>query len=193
MKAPTERESRGSGGQAAALRHTRILCLAAFLTAMSFLLGYIAKTIQGTGPLRFTLEGLPIVLSGMVLGPLYGALTGLAADLLSCLLAGQAPLPLVSVGAAAVGLVPGLLSLLLPPMKDGKPSILRMLLFSGPAHLIGSMLIKTLALAELYGPLPVLLLRIPLYLVIPLIESALLRLLLGSPAVKRELERLVKK
>ena len=104
MKAPTERESRGSGGQAAALRHTRILCLAAFLTAMSFLLGYIAKTIQGTGPLRFTLEGLPIVLSGMVLGPLYGALTGLAADLLSCLLAGQAPLPLVSAGAAAVGL-----------------------------------------------------------------------------------------
>ncbi len=192
MKEPTKRARRGRGGQAAAIRHTRMLCLAAFLCALSFLLGYIAKTIQGTGPIRFTLEGLPIILAGITLGPVYGALVGLSADLLSCLLSGQAPLPLIAVGAATVGLVPGILSRLLP-LGEGKPRWLHMLFFTAPAHILGSMLLKTLALAHLFGSLPALLLRIPLYIVIPLIESTLLTLLLGSVAVRRELERLVKK
>ncbi len=172
-------------------RHTRLLCLAAFLTALSFLLGYIAKSIQGTGPVRFTLEGLPIVLAGAVLGPVYGALAGLAADLLSCLLAGQAPIPLIALGAAAVGLVPGVICRILP-LPSGKPRFFHLLLLSGGAHLVGSILLKTLGLAMWY-PLPLLLWRIPLYLLVILLESTVLSLLLGSFAVRRELERLVRK
>lgn len=188
MKEPSER--RRAPGQAA-MRHTRLLCLAAFLCALSFLLGYIAKTVQGTGPIRFTLEGLPIVLAGILLGPVYGALSGLAADLLSCLFAGQAPLPLIAVGAAAVGLVPGIISRFLP-LREGKPSYKRLSLHFLSAHLVGSILLKTAALAHLIGPLPVLLLRIPLYIAVSLIEAGLLSLLLGSSAVRRELERLLK-
>lgn len=179
----------------AALRHTRMLCLAAFLTALSFLLGLLAKTIQGAGPLRFTIEGLPIVLAGITLGPLHGATVGVAADLLSCLLAGQTPLPLITVGAATVGLVPGLLGLLLrrryrPTAMPPRYPIL--LLLDGSAHLVGSILIKTAALADFYDLAAVIIWRVPLYIGVILIESYLLLILLRSVTVRREIERLLK-
>lgn len=179
----------------AALRHTRILCLAAFLTALSFLLGLLAKTLQGAGPLRFTIEGLPVVLAGITLGPLYGATVGIAADLLSCLLAGQTPLPLITVGAATVGLIPGLLGLLLrrrycPTAVPPRYSL--MLLLDGCAHLVGSILLKTAALTEFYGITAVILWRTPLYISIIFIESYLLFVLLRSVTVRRELERLTR-
>ena len=49
----------------------RRLCLAAFLVALSFLLGWLAKALQGTSPLRFTVEGLPILLGGLCLGGVF--------------------------------------------------------------------------------------------------------------------------
>ena len=179
----------------AALRHTRILCLAAFLTALSFLLGLLAKTIQGAGPLRFTIEGLPVVLAGITLGPLYGATVGIAADLLSCLLAGQTPLPLITLGAATVGLVPGLIALArrrhyCPTATP--PRYRQMLLFDGSAHLFGSILLKTAALTEFYGISAVILWRTPLYIGVSIIESYLLYILLRSATVRREIERLIK-
>lgn len=177
-----------------ARRHTRMLCLAALLAALSFLLGLIAKAIQGTGPLRITFEGLPVVFAGVALGPILGAVVGVVADLLSCLLSGQAPLPLITVGAAAVGAVPGLLALLL--FRKGRPfaervPFLTVLLFDGCAHAIGSVIIKSLALSRFYG-FNTLLWRLPIYLVIVAVESYLLYMLLRSSAVRRELERLVK-
>lgn len=176
----------------AAKRHTRILCVASFLAALSFLLGLVAKTFQGAGPLRFTLEGLPIVFSGIALGPFYGALVGVSADLLSCLLAGQAPLPVITIGAGMVGLVPGLLSRLVyrkTPLTAARPRYLTLLLFEGGAHLVGSIAIKTLALMQFYGITAVILWRAPLYIGIILIETYMLYILLGSQAVRRELER----
>ena len=181
---------------AAAMRHTRVLCVASFLAALSFLLGLVAKTFQGAGPLRFTLEGLPIVFAGMAIGPFYGTLVGVSADLLSCLLAGQAPLPLITIGAATVGLIPGLLSRLVfkaTPMTAARPRFVTLLLLDGAAHLIGSIIIKTAALTQFYGVNAVILWRAPLYLAIILIESYMLYILLGSQAVRRELERQLRK
>ncbi len=191
----TEKQRPQRARHRAALRHTRMLCLAAFLTALSFLLGLLAKTLQGAGPLRFTIEGLPVVLGGMTLGPLYGTLIGVAADLLSCLLAGQAPLPLIAVGAATVGFVPGMLGLIL--RRRYRPTAVPpryplMLLFDGCAHLVGSILLKTAALTEFYGVSAVILWRTPLYIGIIFIESYLLYILLRSATVRRELERLLK-
>ena len=186
-KAPTER-------RAAALRHTRILCLAAFLAALSFLLGLIAKTLQGTGPLRLTFEGLPVVFAGITLGPVAGAAVGILADLLSCLLSGQSPLPLITVGAALVGLAPGILARLL--RRGGRPLAAPMrfplvLLLDGVAHALGSVIVKSLALSAFYG-FDTLLLRLPIYVGIVLLESYLLYALLRAPLVRRELERLLK-
>ena len=175
-----------------ALQHTRRLCLAAMLTALSFLLGWLAKTIQGAGPLRFTIEGMPIVLAGISLGPFFGALVGVAADLLSCLLAGQAPLPLITVGAALVGLLPGLLCINRYRPTVMPPRYPCLLILEGITHLIASIGVKTAALIQFYDLHAIILWRGPLYIGVALLESYLLYLLLRSPTVRRELERLLK-
>lgn len=180
----------------AAIYHTRVLCVASFLAALSFLLGLVAKTFQGAGPLRFTMEGLPIVFAGMALGPFYGTLVGVSADLLSCLLAGQAPLPVITVGAGTIGLVPGLLSRFVfrrTPLTAARPRFVTLLMLDGLGHLVGSIIIKTLALMRFYGITAVILWRTPLYIGIILIETYLLYILLGSQAVRRELERQLRK
>lgn len=179
--------------RAAAVRHTRILCLAAFLAALSFLLGLLAKSIQGTSPLRFTVEGLPAVFAGVTIGPILGAVVGVAADLLSCLLAGQAPLPLISIGAALIGFIPGVLSRLLLRQREqhGKPNYPFVLLCDGAAHAIGSVLVKSAALSSFYG-FDTLLWRLPIYVGVVLLESYLLYALLRTDAVRQELERLIK-
>ena len=179
----------------AAIWHTRVLCVASFMAALSFLLGLVAKTFQGAGPLRFTLEGLPIVFAGMALGPFYGALVGVSADLLSCLLAGQAPLPVITIGAGMVGLVSGILGRILfrrTPLTAARPRFVILLLCDGLAHLVGSVIIKTLALMQFYGITAVILWRTPLYIGIILIETYMLYILLGSQAVRRELERQIR-
>ena len=188
MKQKNERQGRLTR------RATYVLCLAAFLAALSFLLGLLAKTIQGTSPLRVTLEGMPVVLSGMMLGPLVGAAVGVAADLLSCLLAGQSPLPLITVGAALLGFVPGLLTPLLYRGARAytlRPRFLTVLLLDGAAHAVGSVTVKSIALSAFYG-FNTLVLRAPIDLGITLLESYRLYLLLRSADVRRELERLLK-
>ena len=176
---------------AATLRHTKRLTSAALLAALSFLLGFLAKAIQGTSPLRVTIEGLPIVLSGIVLGPFYGAAVGVVADLTSCISAGQTPLPLIALGSALVGLVPGVLSRLFlrgeRPLA-APPHFLLLLIFDGCAHALGSVLVKSFELSRWYG-FNTLIFRLPIYCGIILIESYLLYLLLRSAAVRREIER----
>lgn len=178
----------------ATLRHTKRLTVAALLSALSFLLGLLAKTLQGSNPLRFTLEGLPIVLSGAILGPFYGAAVGIVADLASCLMSGMTPLPLITLGSALVGLTPGLLS---RPFMRGErplatpPRFPLLLLLEGCAHTVGSLLVKSCALAGLFGMSypTMLVLRLPIYCGVVALESTLLYLLLRSPAVRREIER----
>ena len=181
----------GRGSHAASLRHTKRLTSAALLAALSLLLGFLAKAAQGTGPLRLTVEGLPIVLAGIVLGPFYGAAVGVVADLASCLSAGQTPLPLVALGSALVGLVPGVLSR--PFMRRERPlaappRFWLLLFFDGCAHAAGSVLVKSIALSRWYG-FNTLIFRLPIYCGIILLESYLLYLLLRSAAVRREIER----
>ncbi len=169
-------------------KNIRVLCVAALLCAVSFALAYFAKAIQGSSPLRFTIEGLPIVLSGLLFGPAVGALVGIGADLLSCAMTAMAVNPLITVGAAAIGIVSGLFSHYLWT-KEGLARIVLSDLFS---HLIGSMVIKSVALHAYGYPWPTLALRIPIYLAVIVIESALLHLLLRSSILQKEISRIRK-
>ena len=189
-----EQQGGGRGHRAAIRHHTRLLCMAAFLSALSFLLGLLAKMIQGAGPLRLTVEGMPVVFAGMTMGPVIGAAVGATADLLSCLLAGQAPLPLITVGAATVGAVSGLVPYFFRHRgrRFGSPwPFPLVLLCDGAAHALGSILIKSYALSDFYGFNP-LLFRVLIYLAVIALESYLLYALLRSAAIRRELERLLR-
>ena len=64
------------------------LTLAAMLVAMSVVIGIFCKSVLnfGGGLFRITFENLPIIISGLLFGPIVGGVTGIASDLISYLL-----------------------------------------------------------------------------------------------------------
>lgn len=167
--------------------HLRRLAVAALLAAVSLLCGKFLAIPVGT-VMRFSFENLPILLAGMMLGPVLGVLTGVVADLVGCLMVGYAINPLVTLGAACIGLVGGVLFRLLSKL----PLLWRVSGTVLAAHLVGSVLIKTFGLAVFYDmPFIILLLwRLLNYMIVGVAEGALLYYLLKNDAVRRRLENL---
>ncbi len=159
------------------------MTIAAMLVAMSVVIGIFCKTYLnfGLGLFRITFENLPIILSGILYGPIVGAFVGAASDLVSYLLSPQTYPPnlVVTAGAAAVGAVSGFVSRLVVKKKGRRQIILSGAL----AHVTGSMIIKTLGLYQFYGIL--VLWRIPLYLVIASVEIFIICLLLDRASFRR--------
>lgn len=173
------------------LYNVRVLTFAASMTAVSYLLGALAKLLQGTGVLRLTLENLPVIFSAILCGPFVGAAVGAGADILSCLTAGQPWNPLITVGVVVIGLVAGFLG---RKIRPGTSSFLPILRVELAAHFLGSVLIKSAALAWLFRvDIAYLSLRIPIYLAISLIETFILFFLFSSPALLRPLEGIMRK
>ena len=61
------------------------LTLAAMLVAMSVVIGIFCKSVLnfGAGLFRVTFENIPIIISGLLFGPIVGGVSGLASDLIS--------------------------------------------------------------------------------------------------------------
>ena len=174
----------------------RALVIAGLLAAMSLILG---KFLQIPNPfseiVRISFENLPLILAGLLLGPIAGAMTGAVADLVGCLLYGYSINPIITVGAASVGLVAGLVGILL----SRAPLFARVATAGVAAHLVGSVGIKTAGLAAWYlakyelGYMQLLGLRALNYTVIAILEILLLYALLRNRGVSRQLERMCKK
>lgn len=151
------------------------LTIAAMLTALSIIIGFFCKNYFnfGNGLFRITFENFPIILSGILFGPMTGALVGAGADILSFVLSTQtlAISPIVTIGAALVGATAGFVSHLLRK-KEGVGKIV---ISAAAAHLIGSVLVKSAGLYAYYGI--AVLWRIPLYFCIGTAEIALICLL----------------
>lgn len=160
----------------------RSLTIAAMLTAVSVIIGIFCKNLLnfGNGLFRITFENLPIILSGILFGPLVGGLVGIATDLISYLLSNQVYPPnlIVTLGAFLIGVLSGAVSRL--PFRR---ETARVILSASVAHLIGSVLVKSFGLYQYYGVL--VLWRIPLYLVISSVEILLLCLLLRRKSIQR--------
>ena len=168
----------------------RVLCFAAMLAAMSVILACFAKLLFGPGPLRITFENLPIIFGGISFGPFVGAIIAVVADLCSCLLSGQAPNPLIVVGSVSIGFVSGFLG---GYIFRGRRYVSALLieLFT---HVIGSMILKTLALRYYFHfGWAVLVLRFPVYVLVIAAESYLLYLLFCSRQLRTLTERMRKK
>ena len=166
--------------------YLKAMILAAFCAALSIVCGkYLAIT---SDVLRFSFENLPVILAGVLLGPLFGAATGTVADLVGCFLVGYTVNPLVTLGAAAIGLCSGLcfrfLRLALP---------WRLALTVATAHLIGSVGIKTAGLAAWYS-MPfwqLVLWRLLNYAILGVLEGVILFLLLRSKAIQKQVQPLL--
>ena len=161
----------------------RTLTLSAMLTAMSVVIGMFCKTFLsfGGGLVRITFENLPVIFSGIIFGPLTGAVVGACSDLVSYLLSPQIYPPnlIVTLGAASVGFISGLVSRFVIK-KQGYAQIITA---ASSAHIIGSMIIKTIGLFQFYQW--AVLWRIPLYIVISTLEILIMCLLYKTAAIRR--------
>lgn len=163
------------------LRNVKVLTVSAMMIAMSAVIGYVCKTIPalnlGTG-LRITFENLPIIVSGVMFGPIIGGCVGCLADLLSCLFSGQTPMPWVLVGSISVGVVAGISS----KFFIRRNGFLKLIVAELLAHLIGSMIIKTAALYVIFGP--IVFFRIPMSIGIAAVEIVLLCIMYKNKTVR---------
>lgn len=158
------------------------------LTAMSVVIGIFCKNFLsfGGGLFRITFENLPIILSGILMGPTVGVGVGIASDFISYLLSAQIYPPniIVTLGAGAVGLSSGIMS----KYVIKKRGYLQIILSGAVAHVLGSMIIKPIGLFVFYSWAVVW--RIPLYLIIAPLEIVVICLLYRNASFRRLLERI---
>ncbi len=158
------------------------------MTALCVVVGLVCKTYMTFGAIRVTFENIPVLLAGMVLGPIYGAVVGIASDLVSAPLSGFGVNPVITLGAASVGFVGGFVWKYLFKKKSFLSSLTSVL----SAHVIGSMLVKSIGLYMYAYPVQMLLLRIPLYLAIGLVESYVVYVLTRNKAISKFSEEVKK-
>jgi len=151
----------------------RTLTMLALLTAMSIIFARVFTV--STGFLRFNLGALPTHLAAVWFGPV-----GALADMIGGTLSGYSINPLITLGAGSVGLVSGLLYRSLHEMRLG----LRLQISILAGHLVGSVVINSLALHLFYGyQWALLAARIPNALVLSVVNTLLVRILLENKAL----------
>ena len=166
------------------LYSAKVITASGLLTAACVILATVAKYIFNESALRLTVECLPIFIGSFAFGPVVGGAIAVGADLIACVIAGMAPNPLITIGACYVGVTAGVVYKYC--FKKRFPSArITLAVFSG--HIVGSMMIKTLALQIYYRMGPIVLLRIPIYLVIATVESIVLCMLFKNKGLKKEI------
>ena len=169
----------------------KVMVAASFLAALSIVLGkYLAFNIGQI--FRLSFENLPIILAATSFGPFVGMAVGIVADLVGCLMVGYDINPLVTAGAAAIGLIAGIVYRL--PIIRSLPPAARIAVTIAAAHLVGSVIIKSIGLVAYYAyPLPVLMLwRALNYLAVGVAEAFVIYFLYRSRAVTKQIEALKK-
>lgn len=160
---------------------TRTLVLSALLAAMSIVLARFC-VIWITPSVRVNFGNIPVMLAGLMLGPVAGALVGAVADIVgSTVLSPYGWYAPLSVGPALIGLIAAL-----PRGRVRKnPKYTRVLAVTLISNVIASMAYTTWILSGYNGtPFPALIaVRVPLYVGISLVEAAVLTPILRSPVM----------
>lgn len=165
-------------------RPLEITVFAAMLAAISIICGKFLAFNVGEF-LRFSFENLPILFAGVAFGPVVAAAVAAVADLVGCLLVGYAINPVVTVGAAVIGFVSGGCYMLLK--KSPLPRPVSLVVSVALAHILGSVVIKTVGLAAFYSmPFFMLMLwRLLNYVIIAALETAILYFLLKNGHIRK--------
>lgn len=168
----------------------RIAVFSSFLAAMSIVFGkYLAINLGEV--IRISFENTPVIFAGIAFGPIVGAVVGIVADLVGCLLVGYAINPLITVGAALIGAVSGIFSFFI----GKREGVSRYLLIIGAiflSHTVGSVLVKTAGLAAFYSmPYHVLMLwRALNYLIVGTLEALIIVPLISNKRIDEEIKKL---
>lgn len=99
--------------------------------------------------IRISFGNVPIMLSGILFGPVAGAVTGIAADLVGFMIRGQGTFfPGFTLSAALTGLIPGLLYL---GYRGKKPSLPRIILIVAIVNIFISFMLNTFWLSIMFN------------------------------------------
>ncbi len=130
-------------------RKIRLITLLAMLTAVSVVVGLVCKNLFTVAVYyRFTLENIGVIFAGIFLGPGAGALVGIAADVISCLLStNPAVNPVIALGAVCVGATSGAVA----KYMVRKRGLRQYILSAAAAHLLGQVLIKSIGKMLYFG------------------------------------------
>ena len=182
-----EKNNNGIKEELGLFSNPKVLTSAALMVALSIVCGKLLAFNVGT-ILRFSFENLPIILASIAFGPFVGIFTGVCADLIGCLIVGYEINPLVTLGAALIGLVSGIVYRLCRKL----PELAKIIISVTSAHAIGSVIVKTFGLSKFYEISFGLLLawRTLNYVIIAVLEILLLYYVLKSKAVKGQLDRI---
>ena len=124
---------------------------------------------------RLSFENLPIILAGYLFGIPAGAVCGIVADLVGCLLRGYSINPIITLGAAAIGALSGMFG------RKGIIKTPRLWLSVAVAHITGSVIIKSFGIHLFYStPYAALLWRIPSYAAVAAAEYIIIRILMNN-------------
>lgn len=169
------------------LKNLKFVAALAMLAAISIVCGKYLGINVGEF-MRFSLESMPIIFAGIAFGPVAGAAVGIIADLVGCVMVGWMPIPWVTVGAAVIGVVSGGINILLK--KSTLPSWLKTAIVVFSAHLMGSVLIKTIGLADFYHmPYIVLMLwRMLNYLIVGIIDGTIIYILMKNKGIRIQIK-----
>jgi ECF transporter S component (folate family) len=166
-------------------KNTQTMVMLALFTALSIVFG---KQLSITmGAFRISFENLPILMAGIFLGPVAGAFVGLCADIVGCIIFGISINPIITLGGISIGFISGAVyhSHIVENPK------LKLVLSTATAHIIGSMLIKSVGLYLYYHyAVSLLLLRIPLYIVIGSAETLITYSLSENRAFQNQLQKI---
>ncbi len=165
----------------------KLTVILAMLAAISIVLGkYLA--INGGEVMRFSLENMPIIFAGMAFGPIAGAVVGLVADLIGCLMVGYTINPLVALGAAVIGAAAGIVPYFVRKISSDRRIVT--LISVAVAHLLGSVIIKTVGLSAYYDmPFIILMLwRMLNYLIVGIIDGVVVYILLKNKGIQMHIK-----
>ena len=189
----TKHSSVMRSGGLALFGNLRVMVIAALLAALSIVLGkYLAINVSQT--VRISFENLSIILAGLLFGPLIGGVVGAVADLVGCVLVGYAINPIITAGAVLIGVISGVVGLCITARGAEKLGTWRIFVPVCAAHIVGSMVVKTIGMMVYYGtPAEIFYVRVPLYFAIALAEGYLMLLLFRSKTFTGELHRIIYK
>ncbi len=177
------------GSELKLFKSTRVLAASALLIAMSIVLGKVLAINIGDS-IRISFENLPIIIAGYFFGPAVGLVVGAGADTVGCLIVGYSINPIILVGAASIGFFAGLM----PRAFNVKHKLVRVYIAVFTAHIIGSMIIKSLGMrVYFHTPYSVLAMRIPLYIAVGIAEGYVVYLLRSSGHFMSQLERVTRR
>jgi riboflavin transporter FmnP len=81
-----------------------ILC--SILTSLSIVIDILLNTVLHSNLIGLPYHALPLILSGVILGPFYGFVSALISDTFGTIISGQSYLPLYGVATILWGIIP---------------------------------------------------------------------------------------